>query len=203
MRRLRNAALFGNQRGFTLPELLTVIAILGILLAIAVLIWLGILERRRVDAAAEQLAADIRLAHTSATNQFVDYRVVLVPGREDEDDGPDYYLVKLNGLYEDKSPKPAASLDTEPAPRTLPANVRVMARENRKGDPIEDKQDDNYYFSPEASYSGSTRTLELNSDGTMTGYGGSPSGTVGVTIDDDPLREIRYVAATSRVKVLP
>lgn len=68
-----------DERGFTLPELLVVIAILGILLAIAIVVWLGLLESRRVEAATNQLKADLRLAHTSATNQLTDWRVVLVP----------------------------------------------------------------------------------------------------------------------------
>jgi Tfp pilus assembly protein FimT len=55
-----------------LPEALIVVAIIGILIAIVIIIWLGILERRRVDAAAKQLAADLRLANTSATNQLTD-----------------------------------------------------------------------------------------------------------------------------------
>ncbi len=88
--RSRANVLGRDQHGFTLPEVLTAIAILGILIAIAIIIWLGILERRRVDAAAAQLAADLRLAHTSATNQFTDWRVVLVPEKADEDEGPDY-----------------------------------------------------------------------------------------------------------------
>ncbi len=201
--RLRVKVLGRDQHGFTLPEVLTAIAILGILIAIAVIIWLGILERRRVDAAADQLAADLRLAHTNATNQLADWRVVLVPNREDDDAGPDYYLVKLYGIYEPGSPKPAMSPDAEPIPRTFPANVKVMTQENRASRPIQDDPNGKYYLSPDASISGPTRTLEFNSDGAMTGYGGSPSGTITVTIDEDPLREVRYVSATSSIKVLP
>jgi prepilin-type N-terminal cleavage/methylation domain-containing protein len=78
----------GDQRGYTLPEVLIVIAIVGILIAIAIIIWLGILERRRVDAAANQLATDLRLANTSATNQLTDWRVVLVPEQAGEDGFP-------------------------------------------------------------------------------------------------------------------
>jgi prepilin-type N-terminal cleavage/methylation domain-containing protein len=199
---LRVRVLGEDQRGFTLPEVLTVVAILSILIAIGIIIWLGILERRRVDTAANQLAADLRLAHTSATNELTDWRVVLVPNREGEDDGPDYYLIKLNGIYEPGSSKPTVALDTTPTPRTLPANVKIMTQENRAGKPIQDDPNDRYYLSPDTSIDRPTRTLEFNSDGAMTGYG-SPSGTVRVTIDGDPLREIRYVAATSRIKILP
>jgi prepilin-type N-terminal cleavage/methylation domain-containing protein len=201
--RLRIKVLGTDQRGFTLPELLTAIAILGILIAIAVIIWLGILERRRVDAATNQLAADLRLAHTNATEQFTDWRVVLVPGRADEDKGPDYYLVKLNGAYDSDSSKPSISSDTEPIPRTLPANVKVMVQENTASKPIQDDPNGKYYLSPDTSIDEATRTLEFNSDGTMTGYGGSPSGTVRVTIDDDPQGQIRYISATSRIRILP
>jgi prepilin-type N-terminal cleavage/methylation domain-containing protein len=78
-----------DERGFTLPEVLVVIAILGILLAIGIIIWLGILEQRRVDAAINQLTADMRLAHTRATNQLVPWRVILAPGN------PNYELRKM------------------------------------------------------------------------------------------------------------
>src|SRR5919107_749852 len=104
----RHAGTWRDERGFTLPELLTTIVILGILIAIAVIMLLGILERRKVDAATNQLAADLRLAHSSATNQLTDWRVVLVPNRG-EDNKPDYYLIKLATPYSDQFPaKPTA-----------------------------------------------------------------------------------------------
>lgn len=186
-----------DERGFTLPEMLVVIAIMGILIAVAIIIWLGILEQRRVNAAANQLKADMRLAHTSATNQLTDWRVVLVPGKEDEDDGPDYYLCKLAAPY----PENPLSSPSEVIPRTFPSNVEVMVQKNKTGAPIQDNAGGGYYLSPNASVSGLTRTLEFNPDGAMTGYG-SPSGTVRVTIDDDPQGAIRYLAATSRIKIL-
>jgi len=52
----RYAGIWRDERGLTLSELLTTILILGILIAIAVIVLFGILERRKVDAAARQLA---------------------------------------------------------------------------------------------------------------------------------------------------
>ena len=55
-----------------MPEVLTALAILGVLLAIAVIVFLALLERWRVEAAAKQLAADMRLGHGKATNGLTD-----------------------------------------------------------------------------------------------------------------------------------
>jgi len=184
---------------------MTTIVILGILIAIGVIVLLGILERRKVDAATNQLKADMRLAHTSATNQLTDWRIVLVPNRG-EDDKPDYYLIRLATPYSEEYPaKPQAA---RIIPRTFPANVKVMVQTKNLSAtgttaPIQDNVGQTYYLSPDAAITEATRTLEFNSDGTMTGYGGSPSGTVRVTIDEDPQGSIRYLAATSRIKILP
>jgi prepilin-type N-terminal cleavage/methylation domain-containing protein len=83
------ARLRGDEWGFTLPELLVVIAILGILLAIAMGSWLGVVEGRRVDSATNQLVSDLRLAHTSATNQLASWEVRTVAG------SGTYQLVRL------------------------------------------------------------------------------------------------------------
>jgi Tfp pilus assembly protein FimT len=72
-----------------MPEVLTALAILGVLLAIAVIVFLALLERWRVEAAAKQLAADMRLAHGKATNGLTDWRVVLAPKDAGEDSGED------------------------------------------------------------------------------------------------------------------
>jgi prepilin-type N-terminal cleavage/methylation domain-containing protein len=208
----RSDGLWKDERGFTLPELMTAIAILGILIGIAIIIWLGILERRRVDAAANQLAADMRLAHTSATNQLTDWRVVLYPNKADEDDGADYYLVKLVQPHDADNPvrsAPTVDPETPPVARTLPANVWIMDQTyasgtNSAGSPIVDVAGSTYYvdLNETVGASGDFRTVEFNSDGTTVGYN-SPSGTVRVTIDEDPQRLVRYVSATSRIRIVP
>lgn len=114
--------LWREERGFTMPELMATIAILGILIAIAVIIWLGILKQRRVDAATNQLVSDLRLAHNSATNQLTDWRVVLEPEESDEDEGADYHMVKLKAPYP-AAPEPVVEQE---ASRTFPANVKIV-----------------------------------------------------------------------------
>ena len=59
-----------DESGFTLPEVMIVIVIMGILAAIAVPSWFNVIEGRRVDSATNQITADLRLAHTSATNRL-------------------------------------------------------------------------------------------------------------------------------------
>src|SRR5919106_790037 len=107
-----------DERGFTLPELLTTIAILGILIAIAVIVFLALLERWRVDTATRQLVGDLRLAHNSATNELADWRVVLALDRGEEEEGPDYYLLKLAEPYDSGDPRPTTN---RRLPRTFPA----------------------------------------------------------------------------------
>ena len=193
-RRPTKAKMWRDEQGFTLPELLVTVAILGILLAIAIIIWLGLLESRRVDAATNQLKADLRLAHTSATNQLTDWRVVLVPDKVNEDEGPDYYLVKLATPYPANA-TPTVDPATPPKPRTFPANVKVM---NIAG--TLDTGAGGWAVSP--SVAGQTRTVEFNTDGTMRFYGGV-SGSTCVTIDSSPENKLTVLAATSRVKTKP
>ncbi|MDQ4063016.1 MAG: hypothetical protein M3122_03780 [Actinomycetota bacterium] len=166
--------------------MLTVIAIMGILLAIGIIILLGILEQRRVDAATNQLVADLRLAHTNATNQLTDWRVVLVPEKA-EDDVPDYYLVKLRASYPNSAPEV-----TESTPRTFPGNVKIVniagALDTGSGGLV----------SP--SVVGQTRTIEFNTDGTMRFFQ-AVSGSTCVTVDGDPENRVIALAATSRVKI--
>jgi type IV fimbrial biogenesis protein FimT len=96
-----------DERGFTLVEVMVTIIMMGIVFAIASSTWFGVAESRRVDSATNQLAADLRLAHTSATNRLEDWQVVLAAdsstytiGPTDEaedcpdDDADDNYLCR-------------------------------------------------------------------------------------------------------------
>lgn len=53
------------------------IVVMGIIFAVASSIFLDTIESRRVDSAANQLAADLRLAHESAKNRLADYQIVV------------------------------------------------------------------------------------------------------------------------------
>lgn len=183
-----------EERGFTLPEVLMTIAILGIIVAIAVYIWLGILEQRRVDAATNQLVSDLRLAHSSATNQLTDWRVVLDPEETDEDEGPDYHLVKLEAPY----PATESPVKEQKTPRTFPGNVKIV---NIAGDLDKDPHDNNWHVGP--SDLNETRTLEFNTDGGTMRFYQAVSGSTCVTVDGDPENRVTVLAATSRVKVKP
>jgi prepilin-type N-terminal cleavage/methylation domain-containing protein len=66
-----------DERGFTLVEVLAVVIIMGIVFAIASSTWLRTIESRRVDSATNQVVADLRLAHTQATNRLTDSSFVV------------------------------------------------------------------------------------------------------------------------------
>jgi prepilin-type N-terminal cleavage/methylation domain-containing protein len=95
----------GEEHGFTLPEVLITLILLGILFGIATSTWFGIVESRRVDSAANQLAADLRLAHSKAANRLAQQTVTLTSGNSeytvtglgsrDLDDDPDEDLVAV------------------------------------------------------------------------------------------------------------
>ncbi len=75
LRRLRE--LRGDERGFTLPEVLITTILMGIVFTIATSTWFGVIESRNVDSATNQLAADLRLAHTQATNRLANHSIVV------------------------------------------------------------------------------------------------------------------------------
>jgi prepilin-type N-terminal cleavage/methylation domain-containing protein len=189
-----------DERGFTLAELMTTIAILGILIAIAVIVFLALLERWRVDTATRQLVGDLRLAHGSATNELADWRVVLALDRGKEEEGPDYYLVRLAEPYDPGDARPTSD---KRLPRTFPGNVKVTNVITPSGSLVDDPGA-NYWVSPwdtpPSPPTTQTRTLEFNTDGTMTFFR-SPSGSACVTVDGNPKNRVISVSATSRVRV--
>ncbi len=188
-----------------MPEVLTAVAILAVLLIIAVIVFLALLERWRVEAAAEQLAADMRLAHSRATNRLTDWRVVLAPKDTGEDSGegsgPDYYLVELKDVYEPGYPRPEAA---ESTPRFLPADVKI--KDHRSGTSNDD-QGETRWVSPimrgtPGPAPDPTRTVEFNSDGTMAFFEG-PANSACVTVDGSPMLRVKASSpATSAIEIV-
>ena len=184
-----------------MQEVLTVVAILGILAAIAVIIWLSLLERWRVEAAAGQFAADLRLAHTKATNQLTDWRVVFMP-----DGSPvagcsevDYCMVRLSVPYEAGDAAPTVDPETSPTLRELPEGTKIR---EVTFDPDCSAGDEGAVVPP--SSCGGTRTLEFSSNGTVRTLRPGQSGTVRISSDDGvPWCDVVFNSATSRIRVGP
>ena len=115
-----------DERGYTLPEILTAVSIMGIILAIGIIVLLALLERWRVEAAADQFAADLRLAHTRATEQLTDWRVVFMPDGTPLSScaSADYCMVKLNFPYGAGDPTPALADDAPLVRESCPTGRR-------------------------------------------------------------------------------
>jgi len=172
----RPRRLGAREAGFTLPEVLIVIVLMGIIFTIASSTWFGLVESRRVDSAANQMVSDLRLAHTRATNQLTTWAVVsdlsslsvstvLVPSA-------DYYLVRIPS-----SPEMISAGDI--TRRYLPEGAQ------------KDTATFNVRFSPEGSVeslSGPGLTVTVASD----------DGDV----DSGPEHEIELTPATSRVEIV-
>ena len=128
MRAIRSntARIYRDERGYTLPEILTAVSIMSIILAIGIIVLLALLERWRVEAA-DQFAADLRLAYTRATEQLTDWRVVFMH------DGTslsrcasaDYCVVELNVPCGAGDPTPALADDIPQVRRELPERTRI------------------------------------------------------------------------------
>ena len=192
-----------DEQGYTLQEVLTVVAILAILVTIAVIIWLALLERWRVEAAASQFAADLRLAHARATNQLTDWRVVFMP-----DGSPvagcssvDYCVIKLSAPYGAGDPTPTMDPETPPTPRELPEGTKIK---EVTFDPDCSAGDAGAVIPPSRCGPDATRTLEFNSNGTVRTLRPGQSGTVRISSDDgSPWCDVVFNAATSRIRIGP
>lgn len=169
-------------------ELLAVVVIMGILAAIAIPSWFGIIEQRAVDSAANQLVADLRLAHSSATNQLAPWRLVY-NGAGTPVSGcgasaaADYCLLKMNG-----------STVVQSMPRSLPDNTKLRETNLLVVSPI-----------PGYAYD---RSLQFQPDGSTQTTGGLPLGilTPKITVsaeDNAPSHDITVNLATSRVRIDP
>lgn len=102
---MRRQGSWKDERGFTLIEVMVTIILMGIVFAIASSTWSGVVEGRRVDSATNQLAGDLRLAHTTAANRLVpqevnlsagssEYSMTEFPSRDlDDDDASDKVTV--------------------------------------------------------------------------------------------------------------
>jgi prepilin-type N-terminal cleavage/methylation domain-containing protein len=104
-----------DESGFTLVELTMVIILMGVVFAIASSMWFGAVEARRVDSATNQLAADLRLAHTRAINRLADQTVILTAGNS-EYTLPGGVTVDLD---DDNSPGPSGDVVSVAAASTI------------------------------------------------------------------------------------
>jgi len=182
-----------NERGFTLPEVLITTVLMGIVFSIATSTWFGTVEAREVDSATNQFAADMRLAHTSATNRLGTAKLIFSnTGAAVTCNGTsaDYCLVKPTGG------------GSQSIPRHLPDNT-VATSPNILADAL-----------------GSYSTIEFASDGSARTVGGlgsvsgvtdnCPAGTPSevdvarikiASTDDDPRHCITFNTVTSRIEI--
>lgn len=178
-----------NERGFTLPEVMITILVMGILFAIATTSWQNVIEDRRVTSASNQLLADMRLAHNSASNQLADYRIVYNSAGNQVTCGTataSYCLVKLN----------SAGSPVQNTPRTLPDGTKILGTNVNLSSALA------------ALFPGSNRALEFNADGSAEAVSGhvpsaqepDPTVRVGSASDPSRLRRISITPATSKVR---
>lgn len=173
---LKNPATWRSESGFTLPEVMMTIIVMGIVFAIASSTWFRIIESRTVDSAANQVAADLRLAHTRATNELADWRVQIFTGRRDPAQvdymvkGPSVDLTFNRSLPDDSM---ITSSGTE-------LNVDGGSRTIR--------------FRPNGSAEAVGGFGDVDRDGEV---------GITVSVDGEPSRKLTVVPTTSRVKVVP
>ena len=207
----RNRSASKDEAGFTLPEVLITIVIMGILAGIAIPSWFGIVESRRVDSAANQVAADLRLSHGRATNQLTDWRVVF---RGSDPGGilnkvncggtlADYCMVKLAEVYEGGLGATSPTV-VQTMPRYLPEGTLITpyappAAPDPKTTVLADTGATQTVAPSDMSQQ--TMTMEANSDGTVRTLGGIGGRFRVTSLDGDPSHEVFFTSATARVRI--
>lgn len=176
MPRLRGYWFRESEAGFTLPEVLMTVALLGMLLAIASSTWFGVVESRAVDSAANQLASDLRLAHTRATNQLTDWRVQIFLDRGDPAQ-VDYRITRPSDGFTFERSLPEDSLISSTGTELNESGGSRTIR-----------------FRPVGSAEAVGGFADTNGDGEI---------GITVSVDGDPSRSLSVVPTTSRVKVVP
>lgn len=200
------AHVYEDERGYTLPEVVTAVTIMSIILTIGIIVLLALLERWRVEAAADQFAADLRLAHTRSTEQLTDWRVVFMPDGTplSRCSSVDYCMVKLEVPYGSGDPAPRLDDAARPDVRELPDRTKIK---EVSFDPDCSHGDHNAAIPPSycgsgGTQDGATRTLEFNSNGTVRTLRPGQSGTVVISSEDgSPVCPVVFNAPTSRIRI--
>ena len=163
-----------NENGFTLPEVMMTIVVMSIVLGIATSTWFRIIESSTVDSAANQLAADLRLAHTRSTNELTDWRVQIFTDRGDPAQAD--YVVK----------GPTADLN-----RSLPEDSAVSSTGTELN---ADGGSRTLRFQSTGAVEAVGGFGDTDSDGEI---------RITVTVDGNPSRSLTVVPTTSRVRIVP
>lgn len=177
-----------DERGFTLPEVMITIVIMGIVFAIASSTWQGTIESRHVDSATNQVASDLRLAHSNATNRLATAQIQFSSTGAAVNCGAttaDYCLVR-----------PTAGGGTESLPRNFEGNALLN--------------------SPNLLPVGGVSTVELSPNGSASSPGAlgvtgitdncpasTPTGVhrLQIAVDGNPTHCVTFNTATSRIKI--
>lgn len=189
-----------DQRGFTVVEVLTTIILIGIVVAIASSTWSKVVKSRAVDSAANQLVADMRLAHSSSTNQLSAWRFVYNAGG-----------APVTGCGAGASPPPAdycmfkmqGSTVVKSMPRFLPDDTEMRQTNLIGVSPVPGfVYDRSLEFCPNGSMQTTQNVPVTLSACNLSLASAVPSITVRAK-GGNPCHIVRVTPATSRVELVP